>query len=489
MLPNQDALEKIIVQRGPKKRRLMYSELTPKFRIPGFAPICWDISDPRTLQLALAGRLMRKVPEPNLTVLEDFGCFVSKFVSTLPRVSNFSFHTWIDGTNYTQARKDELALVYENLHGGYPDMRYSHKINAFGKLEWYPSKSDFDGAYLKFPRMILSRGDGCKVTLGPPLKEVEKIVFALPEFIKHTPVPERPAKIASLLTYNMRTYESDFTAFESSFVRVVMLVEMILYKHTLSNFPTLVSYLENVLCGKNRISTRHGVKATVTALRMSGEMNTSLGNGFMNLMINRYVNKCNGYDIVGFVEGDDGIFVVPELPTVQQFAELGFSIKIKEVVSPLEASFCGIVTAGIDIIRDPLKFIAGFNYSHSCVTARNESVYMGLLRAKALSTMYETPNCPIVSELAWKALAITAGYAPRFVHDGYHDKPRDIVHLEPPCVSFESRELMSRVFGVEIEVQLLVESMIQEERFDEISSVLMPTAPMIRMYSYYAIEE
>lgn len=40
--------------------------------------------------------------------------------------------------------------------------------------------------------MINSRSDAFKAFSGPFFKAIEKVVYEMPEFIKHTPVPDRP---------------------------------------------------------------------------------------------------------------------------------------------------------------------------------------------------------------------------------------------------------------------------------------------------------
>jgi len=59
----------------------------------------------------------------------------------------------------------------------------------------------------------------------------------------------------------------------------------------------------------NRCYSKY-VKIEVEATRMSGEMNTSLGNGFSNLMFMLYACHVQGIAAEGIVEGDDGVFAL-----------------------------------------------------------------------------------------------------------------------------------------------------------------------------------
>ena len=85
------------------------------------------------------------------------------------------------------------------------------------------------------------------------------------------------------------------------------------------------------------------LKYSVTGTRMSGDICTSLGIGFSNLVMNLFVASKCGATIKGFVEGDDGIFVCPEGWTPNSFwiERLGFKIKMETHTDWTRASFCG----------------------------------------------------------------------------------------------------------------------------------------------------
>ena len=196
-----------------------------------------------------------------------------------------------------------------------------------------------------------------------------------------------------------------------------------MYDYLLQEYPEDARFLKKVLGGVNKMKTRTGIKASVKATRMSGEMNTSLGNGFSNLMMAKYIAYSKGGYLDGYVEGDDGIFTSTVKLESADYLKLGFTIKMEEVEQINEASFCGMIfaTEG-QIIRNPSDILANFGWTSSFINAG--PVIMGeLLRAKALSTVYETGNCPIIGVLARRALLKTRQYKPRFVDDGYHKPP------------------------------------------------------------------
>ena len=123
--------------------------------------------------------------------------------------------------------------------------------------------------------------------------------------------------------------------------------------------------MDNILAGYNTCTFKR-FKLGIQATRMSGEMCTSLGNGFSNLMLMLFACHRIGSKCTGVVEGDDGFFVCsPRAPTSKEFKEIGFTIKMERHDSLTTASFCGIVFDTIDKINvtDPMEVLIGFGWS------------------------------------------------------------------------------------------------------------------------------
>jgi hypothetical protein len=322
--------------------------------------------------------------------------------------------------------------------------------------------------------MINSRADAFKAWSGPKFKSIEKVVYQLPEFIKHVPVPDRPCKILGLKRAGRRYYQTDFTAFESHFTPEVLDVcECELYRHCLRDDRD-AEFLCSVIRGSNRMRTRSGVRATVQGRRMSGDMCTSLGNGFTNLMLAKFIVSCKGGLLEGFVEGDDGLFCSTVELKCQDYEDLGFTIKIEEVPDPCHASFCGLIfSESGEIIRDPRRFVMGFGWTQSFINA-GPRIMDELLRAKALSSVYETPQCPIVGALARAALDRTRHAHPRFVEDGFHDLP-DVIDVPAFSPSHDTRQLFEQMYGISISAQLAIEGAITSGSLHLVAAYMPPT--------------
>lgn len=462
-------------------RREMFREL-PFGSVPGLAPIHVDSNDVDTLVAGIVHRMGREVPNANF--IQSLKHFVGRWLreNLTPLGSEPSFDDWIAGTTYTQARKDELTRIWQSLAGGPPNRKQRRRINSFIKTECYPK--------FKHARWINSRSDHFKAYSGPWFHAIEKQLFKLDWFIKYTPVPERAARIAALKKAGKKYFGTDFESFEAHFTPEVMAaLELQLYSYMLQNYPDIADVICSTIAGANHGRTRRGVCFQLKGRRMSGDMCTSLGNGFSNLMLWLFLADKYKFTIEGFVEGDDGIFAVSDnAPGPSQladdFRDLGFSIKIESGEDPTEMSFCGIVAADGQNIRDPADVMQSFGWTHSCLHAGNK-VMLQLLRAKALSMAYELPHCPVLRAVADRALELTTGVEPRFVLDGFHQPPpnRPLPEFAP---TMGTRLSFQRKFGISVDAQLTIESKLRScVDCSFLTDYLQPNGDNVRFYTLF----
>jgi hypothetical protein len=324
----------------------------------------------------------------------------------------------------------------------------------------------------KYPRLINSRHDAFKVRTAPIFKAIEEKLFAMEWFIKHTPVDERAQEILNeIKQVGAKIVGTDYTSFEALFTKEIMLsCEMQLYKYMTKYLPDQNWYLivEKVLTGKN-VCDNKMFTVRLDATRMSGEMCTSLGNSFMNLMAFLYVSSLKGCKSVkGRVEGDDGIFTFyGPTPTTKDFEQLGLIIKIVEYSNVTEGSFCGIIADEDELIniREPIEAMLDFSYTtHQYAHAKPNKLLM-LLRAKALSMAYQCPGCPILDSMAKWALRMTHGrrfmlettmtpYRRGIFNSLWHKYGNEIPMKTP---GIKTRQLMEKQFKVTVAQQLYIE--------------------------------
>jgi hypothetical protein len=276
---------------------------------------------------------------------------------------------------------------------------------------------------------------------------------------------------------------TDYTAFESHFTESLLTIcEFRLYSYMTRHLPTHVQFMRDllVLTGKNAVYFRD-VKCEIKARRMSGEMNTSLGNSFANLMLFFYVHRNNAF-CDAIVEGDDCIGAyVGTTPTKEQYAELGLTVKIETPNLFSEASFCGqIFTDDYDVITDPHKIIVKTGWINANYLNSKLKKKMELLRCRAMSILSMYPACPIVTAFGSYLLRVTTGYH-FYVDRGL--TPYERKKLSLLCENFQSRvrmptmpcrRLMEGVFKFSV-----VEQIHLEKYFDELTCVQPIDHPLL----------
>jgi hypothetical protein len=434
--------------------------------LPHPSPDC-----PDTMKSGVQKRFASLPPKADMSLLGEFKGFVRKYCEEhlvpLSPLSDVSVLTWLKHTRYTEARKRELLQCYlEN-----PVLTAKHFLcKGFMKDETYVT--------WKHARGINSRHDRFKCEIGPYAKLIEEQVYKLHHFIKHVPVADRPRVIKERLYSLGREYfASDYTAFEALFTRELMdACEFELYDYMTQYLPThehFMSLVRDVLGGTNTLVYKF-FTVELEATRMSGEMTTSLGNGWTNLMAFLFVAYKSGCEVDGFVEGDDGVFALLKGEHLDDalFESLGLRIKLERHTDLCSASFCGIIFDPDDCINvtDPREVLAGFGWTTNLYLNASLSTRLNLLRAKSLSYAYQYPGCPIIADLAEYGLRMTRGRDIRhFVSQKWQTNQweREQVlgltesRIPRRQVGMSTRLLVERKYGITVEVQLSIEHYLQ----------------------------
>jgi len=447
--------------------------------IPGYGPISTDRNDADTARRAAAGRVARDLPQPEPALLARLKIFVADWLTTnLPRNRIMTFWEWLDRSPYNEVEKLALIHAYNTNKRAPPPDHILHLAKSFPKLEAYPS--------YKNERLINGRHLRVLVFAGPLAKTIEDVLYLQPEYVKHLTPSERATRVAALQSAGFVYSGTDFTAFESSMTPIVQdALEHQLYRHVLRDSTYLDTFIQ-LHAGLNRIRGR-SVKLDIPGGRMSGDATTSVANSFTNHMLNAFWAHEHGYGATCrmLIEGDDALIAAPAAPDPAFYARLGFTLKVDVHQNPTEASFCGLIFASEgQVIRDPRVFFMKFGWSSACIGA-GPRVRMQLLRAKALSAVYETPNCPIVGALARRGLLLSEGYAPRFVRDRYHPHPPSDLRAPAFQPTHQTRLLFARLYHISIALQLEVERLIQAGNMAQVAALLPAPADSLHYVSRY----
>lgn len=441
-----------------------------------------DPLDPDTTIAGVRKRFAFKPPEPNREKLARLKSFAEKWcqdnLRPLATDADLSLETWLEKTRYPKARKDELRRVWAKFE--LSDDPRSEFCKSFMKDETYPD--------YKHARAINSRSDWWKCYMGPCIKAIEEVLYAHPAFIKHVPVADRPRYIRDMVYRVGSTYiATDYTAFESLFTDVVMrCLDFVLLEHMLRHHnqgPSLIARIERVTAGLNRCEF-HDFIVEIIGTRMSGEMSTSLFNGFANLMLMLFVCEELGTTCTGVVEGDDGLFRLDgPVPTAEMFADLGFVVKMEVHVDLCAASFCGLIFDEDDLINvtDPREVLASFGWTTRRYARSNKKTKQLLLRCKALSYAHQYPGCPIIDSLSKYGLRVTRSYDVRlFAKERWgtsqweREQLLDVIDNSIPerKTGRNTRFLVEEKFGISVVAQLLIESYL--DGLTELTTLLIP---------------
>jgi len=429
-----------------------------------------DPSDPMTVAAGVCKRFAVAPPVPDPRKLSRLREFVRRFVRAnfdpLPYTADTSVGNWLDACAYPKWRKDELRGEWERCNGMLSEKDY--RCDSFIKDETYPE--------YKQARGINSRSDRFKCKVGPIFRLIEKVVYTHPSFIKKVPVHKRPEYIVEKLQQvGARYFATDYTSFESLFVLEVMeACEFELYDYMtsqLAEHDEFMSLCRGVLGGVNQCNFKF-FSVFLEATRMSGEMCTSLGNGFSNLMFMLFLcEEVGSVHVDGVVEGDDGLFVIAgPAPSKKDFESIGLIIKLEECPSITEASFCGIVfdPECKQNLRDPLRVLTTFGWTSRQYANSKSKRKKALLRCKALSLAHQYPGCPIIQALAQYGLRVTSEVGNWAVWNAIYSKgvneyQRQVLidamlnPVDPASIQLGSRLLVERLFRVSVEEQLAVE--------------------------------
>lgn len=427
-----------------------------------------DPRDRDTVEKGIKKRFLSLPPKADTKLLRELQQFVRRFceknLTPFPATTEISFSKWLDQTNYPLWRKKQLQELYDKL--GEEGCKYETNVKAFVKDEHYLT--------YKHARLINARSDGFKCYSGPLFSAIEKEVFSLPYFIKKIPMDQRGRYITELIYKDGAVYmATDYTAFETHFTPEMMnACEFELYRYMTENtdMSAKMGHIMSVLSGVNHIFGRN-FKVELRGTRMSGEMNTSLGNGFSNLMFMLFILEKSGCSsVTGIIEGDDGLFsFVGPVPTPKDFARLGLNIKLEVHEFLNEASFCGMIfdTDSCIPIADPYKVLTSFGWTKAKYACASQKKLLGLLRSKSLNVLYQYQNAPIFQALARYGLRHTQGirayddfssYWAEYARDAkefYNKQGRYYLDAEVPM---SARLLMERKFGLTVEMQIKIEN-------------------------------
>lgn len=422
-------------------------------------------------------RFGRKTPPiKNKRIFRDFvRRWLREYMTPLAPDSDMSFETWLAKTDYPLWRKEELRKANEILVARGPGRwMYTNKMHV--KQEFYDE--------FKWARLINARVDAAKCYFGPSARLIEDQLYSLEYFIKHIPVCDRPKFIHDNLPERSYIYSGDYSAFESHMTKEMMnICEFQLYSYMLrdvENGKTIINHFKQALGGTNYCKNPQ-VESSVEATRMSGDMVTSLGNGFTNLMciaFIMYMNDNDDYDCL--VEGDDSLITTSKPLSIQDFKEVGLTMKLLDKAESIgEASFCSFVFSdNFENLVNPLEVLAKTGWCITSLKDGGTKVQRELLCAKCNSLMCQAPRCPVINSFIKYLRRMVGDYKPRYNLDWWERQVVDLRYydqcLEKLNMPIDERDrlLMEKKFNISVSTQLLMEHYFDNK--NDLSEIIIP---------------
>lgn len=395
-----------------------------------------------------------------------FAYIKTRAVELAKKVHNFhteeyDFERYLSNTSYSESRKEQLRKC---LQKNFQTLTHTtYRNNSFIKLESYP---DYKPA-----RSINSRADQFKVLTATFFDRIGRDFFHMEEAIKHIPENTRAQVVIDKARPYQHYMSTDFSRFETSFSpQILESCEFVLYdlynsdqfRH-LSDFN---DYIKTSLLHNRCLFENYQVKTE--GVRMSGDMCTSLGNSFTNLLLSQTFLDLSNCDGTQFVEGDDCLYMYNGDPNMLSWVSttvsysLGFNLK--EVIQSDDLSDMTFLSSYYNAqypytLRDPIR---------SCVRSLwtfhrldTQKFLDSLLLARAIGNKVSQPGVPMINALSnYMIRQVPKDTVPRLFNTYFREqyewmfKDYKLYSKEPDAISYA---IVEQNFKIPISIQILFE--------------------------------
>lgn len=438
--------------------------------------------------IAIHNRVCGEVPEPTELGLRELRVMARTLAQCLPEITPEDYGVL---PTYYSGKKAQRYAEATTRCLEIPITRSEARVTMFIKNEKLsPAKVNPD------PRAIQFRDARYCVEVARFLKPIEKHLYNLSGGDLLGLPPTRligkglnQVERAKLLRKKMARFSQpmvvslDMSRFDQHVSRELLEIEHSVYVSCCPDpfFAELLSWqLDNI------VYTRSGYKYRTRGKRMSGDMNTALGNCvIMIVMVCAFMkhHPCQ-WDLLD--DGDDCLLIVnnPDLPWVLEnaqkiFLNYGHEVKIEKVAREMAAvSWCQCAPIEYQFgkwkfVRDPIKAMSNDLVGPKWATSTHGRAR--LLATIGLCELILNIGVPVLQEYSL-ALLRSAGDSRPYTDGEFFTLPmalwaqrelrvfglKHIARLKPQAITDEARVSFATAFGISVDEQLLMETQLRD---------------------------
>lgn len=420
---------------------------------------------------ALKGRHQVACPDPKPSAIGRLRAIVHRLA--LSGVERWPGQRVVDGYSAGKKRAFQQALDSITVE---PLQKRDATIRMFLKDDKYT----IERATAKAPRCIQYRSKRYCVELGRYLKPIEHEAYRMLD-VDGTYAIAKAANSwdrARVLRQKWQSFAQpyalllDHSNFDAHCSSSLLRVE---HEYYLQCYPGRSDhrYLSRMLAWqlKNRGYTKNGTKYYTPGTRMSGDMNTALGNSILNYsMLRDYLDQAGVRGSI-YVDGDDSVVIIDrrqlcKLPGVEWFLQYGMETKLEFADSFSQIEFCQTRPVNINgRWRMTRNWERALSRDLWTTKVRDRRAWPSMLSSIGMCNLACSQGVPILQAFAVAIMARGNGKLLRTIDEYYRAKLERPVwnKLQPEVISDRTRQSFEHAWGVSPEQQKELESIILDE--------------------------
>lgn len=374
--------------------------------------------------------------------------------------------------HYTGGKREEYLRAYKKLiKDGLKDTDVT-SVTMFLKDDKYWWDNDGGAEGIKAPRCIQYRSKAFNIIFGSIIHPLEKVVYpyldraGTPVFAKSRNSHQRAADIKAKLeaTEYSYAYLIDHSKFDAHVTEEHLAQTRYFYSKF---FPhsKVIQMLEKAHGSWVNGYTKKGLHYQVLGTRMSGDMDTGLGNSLINYVILKLTFPDGS---LLYIDGDDSIVFtrrkVDKDYIVKMCREHGMEAKVEEVVNPEmeDMDFCQsrpvLVSGRWRCVREPMRVLKRMGW----ITKRRDDKFLERVKYSiGLCELALNQGVPILQHAALEYVANSTNQTFTTEVDRYFAAKNEFFRpgkARPLPVTMETRLSFERAFGITVAKQLEMES-------------------------------